>query len=124
VREATLSVPQNAQMPIAAKVTFSSPQASGPLSASLDWRRSEGEEWTIIVQTTDGDEVRLEDGGARLSINGEPMSEQGIGEYPDIYREFLALIDEHRSYVDVSPLRLVADCLLMGRRRTVEPVEM
>ena len=34
--------------------TFASPQADGPLTASLDWRRTEGEEWTIAVETADG----------------------------------------------------------------------
>ncbi len=124
VRDATLSVPENAQTPIAADVAFFSPQADGPLTASLDWRRSKGEEWTIRIETADGAEVRLEDGGARLLVDGEPRSEPGIGEYPDIYREFVRLIDERRSQVDVAPLRLVADCLLVGRRRIVEPVAM
>jgi hypothetical protein len=32
------------------------------------------------------------------------------------------LIDERRSLVDVAPLRLVADCLLVGGRRVVEAV--
>jgi predicted dehydrogenase len=122
VRDAELSFPENAQTPIAAEVTFSSPQADGPLSASLDWRRTEGEEWTIVARTTGGDELRLERGGSDLTINGEKMSDRGIGEYPDIYREFLRLIDERRSLVDFAPLRLVADCLLMGRRRTVKAV--
>jgi predicted dehydrogenase len=124
VREAELGVPQNAQTPIAAKVTFSSPDADGPLTASLDWRKSEGEEWTIAARTNDGVELRLEQGGSELTLNGETVSTAGVGEYPDIYREFLTLIDERRSYVDVAPLRLVADCLLMGRRSTVEPVSM
>ena len=31
-------------------------------------------------------------------------------------------VDERRSQVDVVPLRLVADCLLVGRRNIVEPV--
>jgi hypothetical protein len=34
------------------------------------------------------------------------------------------LIDERRSHVDVAPLRLVADCLLGGSRREVEPIQM
>jgi hypothetical protein len=57
-----------------------------------------------------------------LFVDGEPTSEPGIGEYPDVYREFVRLIDERRSEVDVAPLRLVADCLLAGRRVAVEPV--
>ena len=124
VQSADLSVPENAQTPIAADVTFFSPQADGPLSASLDWHRSEGEEWTIAIETADGTTLRLEDGGATLVLDGETQEEDGPGEYPDIYRRFAELIDERRSHVDVAPLRLVADCLLMGRRRTVEAVEM
>jgi predicted dehydrogenase len=122
VRSAELSFPENAQTPIAAEVTFASPEADGPLSASLDWRRTEGEEWTITIETSDGAQVRLEDGGAKLILNGAATGDSGIGEYPDIYRTFVDLIDERRSLVDVAPLRLVADCLLVGSRTIVEPV--
>ena len=122
VQSAGLSIPENAQTAIAADVTFYSPEADGPLTASLDWRRTEGEEWTITVEATDGTTVRLEDGGARLILNGEVSTDHGIGEYPDIYRTFVDLIDERRSLVDVAPLRLVADCLLVGGRRVVEAV--
>ena len=122
VKSAELSVPDNAQTPIAADVTFSSPQADGPLKASLDWRRTEGEEWTIAIAADDGTRVRLEGGGSKLLLNGEAHEDDGPGEYPDIYRTFAELIDERRSLVDVAPLRLVADCLLVGQRRTVGPV--
>jgi predicted dehydrogenase len=116
VKSADLSVPVNAQTPIAADIVFSSPEADGPLSASLDWRRSEGEEWTIAVETADGISLRLEDGGSRLILGGKATEDEGLGEYPDIYRTFVDLIDQGRSLVDVAPLRLVADCLLVGRR--------
>ena len=122
VKSAELLIPANAQTPIAAEITFSSPEADGPLHASLDWRRSEGEEWTIAVEASDGTTVRLEDGGAKLVLNGDERRDDGPGEYPDIYRVFADLIDERRSLVDVAPFRLVADCLLAGRRTTVEPV--
>jgi predicted dehydrogenase len=121
VQSADLAYPSDAQTPIAADITFYSPQADGPLTASLDWRKAEGEEWTITLETSDGAKVRLEDGGARLLLNGEASADSGIGEYPDIYRTFVDLIDERRSLVDVAPLRLVADCLLVGRRSEVEP---
>jgi predicted dehydrogenase len=122
VKSADLAYPSDAQTAIAAEATFYSPQADGPLTASLDWRRSEGEEWTIAVETSDGTSVRLEDGGARLTVNGEASADSGIGEYPDIYRTLVDLIDKRRSLVDVAPLRLVADCLLVGSRTEAEPV--
>ena len=122
VQTAELSYPADAQTPIAVDVVFSSPQADGPLHANLDWRRSEGEEWTITLRTSEGSTVRLENGGAKLLIDGKSQDDDGPGEYPDIYRQFADLIDERRSLVDVAPLRLVADCLLLGSRKTVDPV--
>ncbi len=121
VSKADLYFPEDAQTPIAAEIEFASPAADGPLKCSLDWRRSEGEEWTITIRTTDGREVRLDKGGSAVSIDGEDHSARGPGEYPDIYRQFAELIDQRRSHVDVLPLRLVADCLLAGSRHTVEP---
>ena len=124
VRSAELSFPENAQTPIAAEISFASDVADGELSCSFDWRRSEGEEWTIDVSTAEGRTVHLADGGARLAIDGESQDLSGPGEYPDIYRQFVDLIDQRGSSVDVRPLQLVADCFLASSRRTVEPVAM
>jgi len=122
VQSADLQIPANAQTPIAAEIVFSSPEADGPLHASLDWRRSEGEEWTIAFEASDGTTVRLENGGSKLILNGDELNDEGPGEYPDIYRKFADLIEERRSLVDVAPFRLVADCLLVGRSTKVDPV--
>ena len=110
VKSAELVIPEGAQTPIAAEVDF------GPgLSARLDWRRSDGEEWTIAVETEDGLNVRLEKGGADFFVNGERQDCAGMGEYPSLYARFVDLIDNRRSDFDVAPLRLVADCLLVGK---------
>lgn len=115
VRSAELHVPRDAQTPIAVEAELASPAADGPLTCSFDWRRREGEEWTIAVETEDGLELRLERGGADLIVNGELQVCDGKSEYPSIYARFLDLIDNRRSDIDLSPLRLVADCLLVGR---------
>jgi predicted dehydrogenase len=122
VDKAVLSYPQGSQTPIAAEIGFASPVADGPLTCSLDWRKSEGEEWTIDIRAADGERLLLTDGGARLAVNGTERDVSGPGEYPDIYRRFAQLIDERRSDVDVRPLRLVADCLLVGSREAVGAV--
>jgi hypothetical protein len=122
VREGTLFFPENAQTPIAAELSFASPAADGPLSASLDWRKAEGEEWTIEIETADGAELKLLDGGARLLLNGDEVASKGVGEYPDLYANFAELIDCRQSLVDAEPLRLVADALLVSRREMVEAV--
>ncbi len=121
IANAELHYPKDAQTPIAAEIEFSSAVADGPLRCSLDWRRTEGEEWTITIRTGDGEEIRIEDGGGKLLIDGAVQAAQGLGEYSDIYREFVQLIDERQSHVDVAPLRLVADCLLLGSRDTAGP---
>ena len=124
VRSAELSFPSNADTPIAAEIDFASDVADGTLHCSLDWRRTEGEEWTIEVTTADDHVIQLADGGARLAIDRQNQEASEPGEYPDIYRQFVDLIDQRRSSVDVRPLRLVADCFLASRRRAVEPVAM
>jgi D-galactose 1-dehydrogenase len=124
VRSADLTVPQNGQTPIAAEIEFGSDVADGPLHASLDFRRTEGEAWTIEIRTTDGALLKLVDGGSRLILDGKEQTVSGLGEYPDIYREFVDLIDERRSNVDVRPLRLVADCLLTAESKSTEPITM
>ena len=123
VDRAELAIPEGAQTPIAAEIAFASPEVDGPLTCSLDWCRERDEEWTIAVRAADETEVLLSDGGARLAVNGEERAyEPHSGEYPDIYRGFVDLIDLGRSDVDVRPLQLVADCLLVGSRRSVAPI--
>ena len=124
VRGAELQIPGNAQAPIAARIELASPAADGPLRVSFDFRWSDEEEWTIEIATTDGTNLRLEKGGARLLVDGAERECEGPGEYPDIYRHFADLIDERRSHVDVAPLRLVADCFLVGSTQRVEDIHM
>jgi predicted dehydrogenase len=124
VREGTLFCPENAQTPIAAELAFDSPAADGPLSASLDWRKTDGEEWSIEIETADGARLKLVDGGARLLLDGEELPGEHGGEYPDLYARFAELIDCRESSVDAEPLRLVADSLLVARREVVEKIEM
>lgn len=124
VREGTLFFPENAHTPIAAELAFNSPAADGPLSASLDWRKTDGEEWTVEIETGDGARLKLADGGARLFLDGEEVPGEPKNEYPDLYARFAELIDCRQSQVDAEPLRLVADSLLVARREVVEAVKM
>jgi predicted dehydrogenase len=120
VREAALTFRRGAHTPIAAEIAFASAASAGPLRCSLDWRRAAGEEWTIRIVTEDDMTVELLDGGARLLVDGAAQAAAGIGEYPDIYRRFAELIAAGESEVDSVPLRMVADCLLVGSRHIDE----
>lgn len=123
VKEAELSFPENRQTPIAARLSLASPVADGPLTCTFDWRHESDEAWTIDIRTSDGMGLRLSDGGETLTIDGAAAAAEGPGEYPDIYNQFVDLIDTRRSHVDVAPLRLVADAFLLGRREIVAPFE-
>jgi predicted dehydrogenase len=121
--EAELLFPQNREAPIAASLAFSSPAASGPLTAEFDWRHSGGEAWTIDIEVEGGETVRLADGGSRLLVGGEERAGHGPGEYPAIYDHFAGLLRDRASHIDLAPLRLSADAFLLGRRTSVEPFE-
>ena len=119
VREAVLAFPENKQMPIAARIAFGG--KAGRFEADLDWRYTEGERWTIRVETGDGTTIELLGGGARMTLNGEAQAVDGPGEYPALYARFAELIEARESDVDREPLRIVADTFLVGRREIVEP---
>ena len=103
-KSADLSVPENAQTPIAAEIAFSSPEADGAAHRQprLAPERGRGMDDRGRDRPT-ARQLRLEDGGSRLLLDGEPQPDDGPGEYPDIYRTFVDLIDERRSLVDVAP---------------------
>lgn len=119
VREARLEVPANRQTPIAARLDF----AGNDHSAEFDWRFTEGEEWTIAIETGDGRRIELRDGGARLFLDGEEQAVSELGEYPSIYARFADLVAANHTEVDREPLRIVADALLVARREAVAPFE-
>lgn len=117
VREASLLFPENKQAPIAATLTF----AGDDMRAEMDWRFSEGEQWTIRVETDTGRTVELRDGGAHLFVDGTEQALAPHGEYPSIYDRFAELIESGASEVDREPLRIVADAFMIGRRELIEP---
>jgi predicted dehydrogenase len=123
LRTARLFVPKNCQTPIAAELALAGPSADGELTAVFDWRHSGGEAWTIDLETSDGSELGLLDGGARLVVDGEERDAGGPSEYESIYATFVDLIDRRLSHVDAEPLRLAADAFLAAERIAVEPFE-
>lgn len=119
VREAVLSFPENRQTPIAARIDFEG--EGGRFGADMDWRHTEGERWTIRVETDDGLCVELLDGGARMLLNDDAQPVADQGEYPALYARFAELVETRQSEVDREPLRIVADIFLLARREIVEP---
>ncbi len=118
LREATLDVPGNCATPIAAQLSFED-SAGAPVTAVLDFRHQGDPCWQMRVATEAG-ELRLEEGGGRMRVDGEVRIEEDKDEYAGVYALFANLLTEGRSEIDLRPFIHVADALMLGRRRTVD----
>ena len=116
VRDATLLFPGNKQAPIAADVVF----RGDNMTAVIDWRGHRVEQWSIRIATISGKAIDLVQGGAKLAIDGVPQNLGVQNEYRAIYAEFAKVMTSRNSKVDREPLRIVADCFLVGERNMIE----
>lgn len=120
VERATLRFPSNRQTPVDVDIVFKSAEPGKPeMSAGFNWLEESGEIWTIRVVTGRGDELKLENGGRKLLVNGAPVIENPDNEYEQIYAHFAKLLKKGKSDVTDEPLRLVADAFLLGARENV-----
>ena len=117
VEKSTLTIPANRQTPVDADIVFKSSQAHQPkLSCGFNWLEESGEIWTIRFETGNGSEIKLENGGRLLRVNGEVVLQHGDLEYSAMYDRFAELLERHESDVDAAPLRLMSDVFLLGAR--------
>jgi len=119
VESAELRVPSNCQSPIAASIKMADAQGLD-VRAEFDFDHGHDELWSIEVRCAEG-VLRLDNGGALLSVDGVRQSVSEEGEYAAVYRHFQQLISEGASDLDLQPLRLVADSFFVGSRTSVEP---
>ncbi|MDF0521978.1 Gfo/Idh/MocA family oxidoreductase [Bradyrhizobium yuanmingense] len=119
VTAAELAFPANCQAPIAANLNLT--DISGlPVTAEFDFRQTGPQSWDILADTDQG-RLTLSSGGARMAVDGKVLAEGPDEEYRGLYRRFVALAATGASDVDLTPLRLVADAFLLGKRTIVEP---
>ena len=119
VEAAELRVPSNCQSPIAASINMSDARRLD-VRAEFDFDHGHDELWSIEIRCVEG-VLRLDNGGAVLSIDGVKQSVSEEGEYAAVYRHFQQLISDKASDLDLQPLRLVADSFFVGSRTSVEP---
>lgn len=117
---AELDFPANRQAPIAARLSL-----THGIEADFDFRQEGTQAWDMTLDTDDGS-LSLRLGGNLLEIGGEYAGGEPtvMGEYPVLYARMAELVRRRESEVDLSPMRLVADAFLVGRRTTVEPFEL
>ena len=118
VEEATLRVPEDRDAPIAASMKVRTGGAAG--TVELDFLQTGPQTWDIAVDT-DAGTLTLHDGGSRLELPGEEPRAGGNREYPNLYARFAELVAGGRSEVDVRPLKLVADAMLVAAHERVAP---
>uniref|UniRef100_UPI000BFFDCB1 Gfo/Idh/MocA family protein n=2 Tax=Pseudomonas TaxID=286 RepID=UPI000BFFDCB1 len=119
VESAELRVPSNCQSPIAASIKMSDTRHLD-IRAEFDFDHGHDELWSIEICCAEGT-LRLDNGGALLSIDGVRQAVSEEGEYAAVYRHFQQLIGDKASDLDLQPLRLVADSFFVGGRASVEP---
>lgn len=115
--DATLVLPENRAAPIAADLHFRDTSGAS-IHMDLDWRQTGPQSWDIHVET-DAGMLRLSHGGAVLTLPSGTEHGEDV-EYAGLYARFATLIRGGRSDVDTSPLRLVADAFLRGRREATD----
>ncbi len=121
VTRADLGFPANREAPIVVEMDMRD-EAGLPIRVEFDFRQTGPQSWDILFET-DGGPITLSLGGARLSDGKETLIHEKEAEYPGLYQRFVELTSEGICDVDLSPLQLVADAFLLGRRREVEAFE-
>ena len=62
----------------------------------------------------------LAGGGSRLAFGDTVLVDEKKQSYQQLYRRFVDLVAAGESDVDLTPLQLVADAFMLGRRREVD----
>ena len=114
VRSAQLTYPENCAAPIAATAQLQCGKAT--IDASFDFLQEGEQAWTIAIDAVHS-RLLLADGGAKIFIDDNPVPTDACDEYSALYREFATLISSSENQVDVTPLRLIADMLLIADRK-------
>lgn len=117
VESAHLNVPGNCQSPIAASLQMRSGEQVRVV-AELDFDHSVNEQWSIELECEEG-VMRLDAGGAQVTLDGVSQEVSEEGEYPVMYAHFARLIQAGKSDLDLQPLRIVADSFFVGSKTTV-----
>ena len=115
VRKADLQTPVNREAPIQVEMDMIS-ESGVPIRAEYDFLQEGVQTWSIFVESKSFEKLTLSMGGAHLEIDGKAIAQPKEAEYPGLYKHFYELIKKGESDADFSPLRIVADAMLLGRR--------
>ncbi|QGN56318.1 Gfo/Idh/MocA family protein [Novosphingobium sp. Gsoil 351] len=119
LRSADLEVPENLHGPIRARIEMIH-DFDVPMAGQFDFLYEGVPHWTIDIHTDQGS-LRLDRGGSRLTIAEAEVDCGEDREYRRLYRRFARMVLGGTSEVDLRPLVLVADAMLVGDRNKAPP---
>lgn len=117
VQSAGLNYPCNCAAPISATAKMRS--GGAVIDASFDFLQPGEPTWMMVLEA-DGQHLVLSDGGGTLESHTGLVPIEPQCEYTALYQDFADLIAEGKSDIDLAPLSLVADMLLIGDRQTTD----
>src|SRR5690606_33484806 len=112
--DAELAFPSNCETPIAGHLCLKN-EFGTEVRMELDFLQTGPPSWDIDIDT-DAGRLLVSKGGSIMKIGDGPPVEKPDKEYPNLYARFEELVRHHSIDVDVTPLRLVADAFMCGRR--------
>jgi D-galactose 1-dehydrogenase len=115
VKNADLHIPGNCEAPIQVEMDMVS-ESGVPIRAEYDFLQTGIQTWSIYVESEAGEKLALSMGGTELEIDGKQLIKEKEAEYPGLYAHFYDLVKNKASDADFSPLRIVSDAMLLGRR--------
>lgn len=121
LQEAQLWFPANWEAPAAASLMLRDADGA-EIRAELDFRQAGPPSWDIDVQT-DAGRMLLTGGGSMIWVDGAAVALEPSREYANLYRRFATLVRAREIEADLTPLRLVADAFVRGRRLEAEPFD-
>jgi D-galactose 1-dehydrogenase len=115
VQKADLHIPVNCDAPIQVEMDMLTDKGLA-VRADYDFLQQDLQTWSIFVESSRGQRLALQMGGTVLEIDGKVVMQQKEAEYSGLYAHFHDLIRDGKSDADFSPLRIVADAFMVGKR--------
>jgi D-galactose 1-dehydrogenase len=115
VQKADLHFPVNCDAPIQVEMEMVTDKGLS-VRADFDFLQENTQTWSIYVEAASGEKLSLHMGGTTLELDGKVIMQEKEAEYPGLYAHFDALVRAGKSDADFSPLRIVADAFMVGKR--------
>jgi D-galactose 1-dehydrogenase len=115
VRSADLHIPANCDAPIQVEMDMVTGKGVS-IRADYDFLQENLQTWSIFVEAEQGEKLALHMGATSLEIDGKTVMQEKEAEYSGLYAHFHDLVRDRKSDADFSPLRIVADAFMVGKR--------